>query len=42
MRLGDGPIEMKGGCSYLHGISSVLTLLVQEETTAYNDLKYTT
>jgi len=41
MRLSDGPIELKEGCSYLHSISSGLTLLVQEETTAYNTLKYT-
>ena len=40
MRPSNGPIELKEGCSYLHSISSVLTLLAQEETTAYNDLKY--
>ena len=42
MRPSEGPIELKGGCSYLHGsVLSVLTLLAQEKTTAYNDLKYT-
>jgi len=41
MRPSDGLIELKEGCSYLHSISSVLTLLAQEETTAYNNLKHT-
>ena len=40
MRLSDGPIELKEGCNYLHSISSGLTLLAQEETTACKDLIY--